>query len=107
MHLLGLLELFWFVYVYMFLFALLMPLTFFLKESSFFFFLLLVIALLTTVIECLNQGVTAVLNFQSGVEAENWGINSKSINESCQGFNILMINYPIRYLKRILGVRRN
>ncbi|KAE9449128.1 hypothetical protein C3L33_18966, partial [Rhododendron williamsianum] len=43
-----------------------------------------------------NAGVTAVLNFQSGVEAENWGINSKSINESCQGFNILMINYPIR-----------
>ncbi|THG18383.1 hypothetical protein TEA_015458 [Camellia sinensis var. sinensis] len=46
--------------------------------------------------ECLPQGVTAVLNFQSGIEAENWGINSKSINESCQGFNILMINYPIR-----------
>ncbi|CAL5370074.1 unnamed protein product [Camellia sinensis] len=43
-----------------------------------------------------NAGVTAVLNFQSGIEAENWGINSKSINESCQGFNILMINYPIR-----------
>ncbi|PSR87578.1 Phosphoglucan phosphatase [Actinidia chinensis var. chinensis] len=43
-----------------------------------------------------NAGVTAVLNFQSGVEAENWGINSKLINESCQGFNILMINYPIR-----------
>ncbi|XP_050271235.1 phosphoglucan phosphatase LSF1, chloroplastic isoform X1 [Quercus robur] len=41
-------------------------------------------------------GVTAVLNFQSGVEAENWGINSKSINESCQRSNILMINYPIR-----------
>ncbi|KAF7130726.1 hypothetical protein RHSIM_Rhsim10G0021100 [Rhododendron simsii] len=43
-----------------------------------------------------NAGVTAVLNFQSGIEAENWGINSKSINEPCQGFNILMINYPIR-----------
>ncbi|KAL6960598.1 Phosphoglucan phosphatase lsf1, chloroplastic [Sarracenia purpurea var. burkii] len=43
-----------------------------------------------------NAGVTAVLNFQSGVEAENWGINSKSINNSCQGFNILMINCPIR-----------
>ncbi|XP_062151376.1 phosphoglucan phosphatase LSF1, chloroplastic isoform X2 [Alnus glutinosa] len=41
-------------------------------------------------------GVTAVLNFQSGIEAENWGINSNSINESCQRFNILMINYPIR-----------
>ncbi|XP_030953953.1 phosphoglucan phosphatase LSF1, chloroplastic isoform X3 [Quercus lobata] len=41
-------------------------------------------------------GVTAVLNFQSGVEAENWGINSNSINESCQRSNILMINYPIR-----------
>ncbi|XP_059451550.1 phosphoglucan phosphatase LSF1, chloroplastic isoform X3 [Corylus avellana] len=41
-------------------------------------------------------GVTAVLNFQSGIEAENWGINSKSINESCQRSNILMINYPIR-----------
>ncbi|XAR51867.1 hypothetical protein NMG60_11006636 [Bertholletia excelsa] len=43
-----------------------------------------------------NMGITAVLNFQSGVEAENWGINPKSINESCQGLNILMINYPIR-----------
>ncbi|XP_059645293.1 phosphoglucan phosphatase LSF1, chloroplastic [Cornus florida] len=41
-------------------------------------------------------GVTAVLNFQSGIEAENWGISPKSINESCQQFNILMINYPIR-----------
>ncbi|KVI09165.1 Dual specificity phosphatase, catalytic domain-containing protein [Cynara cardunculus var. scolymus] len=41
-------------------------------------------------------GVTAVLNFQGGVEAENWEINSKSINESCQQNNILMINYPIR-----------
>ncbi|KAJ6301993.1 hypothetical protein OIU77_016155 [Salix suchowensis] len=41
-------------------------------------------------------GVTAVLNFQSGIEAENWGINSNLINESCQRFNILMINYPIR-----------
>uniref|UniRef100_A0A5B7BQ06 Tyrosine-protein phosphatase domain-containing protein n=1 Tax=Davidia involucrata TaxID=16924 RepID=A0A5B7BQ06_DAVIN len=41
-------------------------------------------------------GVTAVLNFQGGIEAENWGISSKSINESCQQFNILMINYPIR-----------
>ncbi|KAM7509130.1 hypothetical protein LguiA_019583 [Lonicera macranthoides] len=41
-------------------------------------------------------GVTAVVNFQSGIEAENWGINSKLINESCQQFNILMINYPIR-----------
>ncbi|KAJ9540551.1 hypothetical protein OSB04_027057 [Centaurea solstitialis] len=40
--------------------------------------------------------VTAVLNFQGGVEAENWEINSKSINESCQQNNILMINYPIR-----------
>ncbi|GAB4849198.1 Phosphoglucan phosphatase lsf1, chloroplastic [Ancistrocladus abbreviatus] len=41
-------------------------------------------------------GVTAVLNFQSGVEAENWGINANSINESCKKFNILMINYPMR-----------
>jgi hypothetical protein len=44
----------------------------------------------------MQQGVTAVLNFQSGIEAENWGINSNLINESCQKFNILMINYPIR-----------
>lgn len=43
-------------------------------------------------------GVTAVLNFQSTTEAGNWGINSKVINESCQQFNILMINYPIREL---------
>lgn len=44
----------------------------------------------------MQQGVTAVLNFQSGIEAENWGINSNLINEACQKFNILMINYPIR-----------
>ncbi|XVF60295.1 hypothetical protein PTKIN_Ptkin08bG0033900 [Pterospermum kingtungense] len=43
-----------------------------------------------------DVGITAVLNFQRGVEAENWGINSKSINESCQRLNILMINYPIK-----------
>lgn len=43
-----------------------------------------------------TMGITAVLNFQSVNEAENWGINSKLINESCQQFNILMINYPIR-----------
>uniref|UniRef100_A0A7N0U9C3 Phosphoglucan phosphatase LSF1, chloroplastic n=1 Tax=Kalanchoe fedtschenkoi TaxID=63787 RepID=A0A7N0U9C3_KALFE len=41
-------------------------------------------------------GVTAVINFQSAIEAENWGINYKLINESCQKNNILMINYPIR-----------
>ncbi|XP_073296105.1 phosphoglucan phosphatase LSF1, chloroplastic [Primulina huaijiensis] len=41
-------------------------------------------------------GVTAVLNFQSTIEAANWGIDSNSINESCQKFNVLMINYPIR-----------
>ncbi|KAM0958097.1 hypothetical protein EV1_023190 [Malus domestica] len=41
-------------------------------------------------------GVTAILNFQSGTETENWGINSNAINESCQKFGILMINYPIR-----------
>ncbi|MCH95347.1 phosphoglucan phosphatase LSF1 chloroplastic-like, partial [Trifolium medium] len=41
-------------------------------------------------------GVTAVLNFQSGTEAENWGINVKSINDACQRNNILIINYPIR-----------
>ncbi|GKV07711.1 hypothetical protein SLEP1_g19447 [Rubroshorea leprosula] len=43
-----------------------------------------------------NMGITAVLNFQSGIEAENWGINPNLINESCQRSNILMINYPIR-----------
>ncbi|KAK6155192.1 hypothetical protein DH2020_009440 [Rehmannia glutinosa] len=43
-----------------------------------------------------TAGVTAVLNFQSAVEAANWGIDSNSINESCQKFDILMINYPIR-----------
>uniref|UniRef100_A0A9I9CXR6 Phosphoglucan phosphatase LSF1, chloroplastic n=2 Tax=Cucumis melo TaxID=3656 RepID=A0A9I9CXR6_CUCME len=43
-----------------------------------------------------NVGVTAVLNFQSATEAENWGINAKLINESCQKFDILMISYPIR-----------
>ncbi|KAF8378285.1 hypothetical protein HHK36_029624 [Tetracentron sinense] len=43
-----------------------------------------------------DVGITAILNFQSGSESENWGINSKSINDSCRRFNILMINYPIR-----------
>ncbi|XP_020538425.1 phosphoglucan phosphatase LSF1, chloroplastic isoform X2 [Jatropha curcas] len=43
-----------------------------------------------------NVGITAVLNFQSVSEAENWGIDSNSINEACQRFSILMINYPIR-----------
>ncbi|OMO59157.1 hypothetical protein CCACVL1_25042 [Corchorus capsularis] len=43
-----------------------------------------------------DAGITAILNFQGGVEAENWGINSKSINEACQRLNILMINYPIK-----------
>nr|XP_025658955.1 phosphoglucan phosphatase LSF1, chloroplastic isoform X3 [Arachis hypogaea] len=42
------------------------------------------------------EGITAVLNFQSGNEAENWGINVRSINDSCQRNNILMINYSIR-----------
>lgn len=43
-----------------------------------------------------NLGITAVLNFQSGIEAQNWGIDSNLINEACQRSNILMINYPIR-----------
>ncbi|KAF7801510.1 phosphoglucan phosphatase LSF1, chloroplastic [Senna tora] len=42
------------------------------------------------------EGVTAVLNFQSAAEAENWGIDLKSITELCQRNNILMINYSIR-----------
>ncbi|EXC20293.1 hypothetical protein L484_020512 [Morus notabilis] len=41
-------------------------------------------------------GVTAVLSFQSGVEAENWGLDSKLITESCQKSGILVINCPIR-----------
>ncbi|KAL5539609.1 hypothetical protein UlMin_043756 [Ulmus minor] len=43
-----------------------------------------------------KAGVTAVLNFQSAIEAENWGVDAKSVNESCQKFDILMITYPIR-----------
>ncbi|CAO2836405.1 unnamed protein product [Amaranthus hypochondriacus] len=43
-----------------------------------------------------SLGITAVLNFQSPIEAENWGINFNSIKECCQRCNILMINYPIR-----------
>ncbi|KAL8475476.1 hypothetical protein ACS0TY_028219 [Phlomoides rotata] len=43
-----------------------------------------------------TAGVTAVMNFQSTTEAANWGIDSNLINESCQNFNILMINSPIR-----------
>ncbi|CAM8933334.1 unnamed protein product [Rhodiola kirilowii] len=42
------------------------------------------------------MGVAAEINFQSAIEAENWGVNSRLINESCQKNNILMINYPIR-----------
>ncbi|KAK4272102.1 hypothetical protein QN277_020701 [Acacia crassicarpa] len=42
------------------------------------------------------EGVTAVLNFQSATEAENWGIDFRAINESCQKNNILMISYSIR-----------
>lgn len=38
-----------------------------------------------------------MVNFQSTIEAANWGIDSDVINESCQNFNILMINSPIRY----------
>ncbi|GAA0138705.1 phosphatase [Lithospermum erythrorhizon] len=41
-------------------------------------------------------GVSAVVNLQSGIEAENWGIKSNEINEACQRYNVLMINYPIR-----------
>ncbi|XP_056169918.1 phosphoglucan phosphatase LSF1, chloroplastic isoform X1 [Syzygium oleosum] len=41
-------------------------------------------------------GVTAILNFQGGVESQNWGINPNAINESCQRRGVLMINYPIR-----------
>ncbi|XP_044466021.1 phosphoglucan phosphatase LSF1, chloroplastic [Mangifera indica] len=43
-----------------------------------------------------DAGITAVLNFQSGTEAENWGIDWKSLNDSCQKSGILMISYPIR-----------
>ncbi|KAL3723131.1 hypothetical protein ACJRO7_035328 [Eucalyptus globulus] len=41
-------------------------------------------------------GVTAILNFQGGVESQNWGIDPNAINESCQQRGVLMINYPIR-----------
>ncbi|KAL6518837.1 Phosphoglucan phosphatase lsf1, chloroplastic [Orobanche hederae] len=41
-------------------------------------------------------GVTAILNFQSTIEAANWGIDSNLMNESCQKFNVLMVNNPIR-----------
>lgn len=44
------------------------------------------------------QGITAVLNFQSESERANWGINSESINDACCQNNILMVNYPIRYV---------
>ncbi|KAM7267493.1 hypothetical protein ACFE04_009659 [Oxalis oulophora] len=43
-----------------------------------------------------SAGITAVLNFQSTKEAENWGIDSKLINETCQRSNILMVTYPIK-----------
>ncbi|XP_021887042.1 phosphoglucan phosphatase LSF1, chloroplastic isoform X2 [Carica papaya] len=43
-----------------------------------------------------DAGISAVINFQSATEAENWRINYKMITKSCQKFNILMVNYPIR-----------
>uniref|UniRef100_A0A1J3ITA6 Phosphoglucan phosphatase LSF1, chloroplastic n=1 Tax=Noccaea caerulescens TaxID=107243 RepID=A0A1J3ITA6_NOCCA len=43
-----------------------------------------------------DAGITAILNFQGGTEAQNWGIDSQKINEACQDSEILMINYPIR-----------
>ncbi|VVA96062.1 unnamed protein product [Arabis nemorensis] len=43
-----------------------------------------------------NAGITAILNFQGGTEAGNWGIDSQKINDACQKSEILMINYPIR-----------
>ncbi|KAK3014152.1 hypothetical protein RJ639_008493 [Escallonia herrerae] len=44
-----------------------------------------------------NKSDQMLLEFtKSGIEAENWGIDTKLINESCQRFNVLMINYPIR-----------
>ncbi|KAI9087202.1 hypothetical protein K1719_030837 [Acacia pycnantha] len=46
------------------------------------------------------EGVTDVLNFQSATEAENWGIDFRSINESCQRNNILTISYSIRIRSR-------
>ncbi|KFK37617.1 hypothetical protein AALP_AA3G006400 [Arabis alpina] len=43
-----------------------------------------------------DAGITAILNFQGGTEARNWGIDSQKINDACQKSEILMINYPIR-----------
>ncbi|KAK1299307.1 hypothetical protein QJS10_CPB14g00119 [Acorus calamus] len=48
-----------------------------------------------------DLGITAILNFQSESERANWGINSTSINDSCQRSNVLMINYPIREVDSI------
>ncbi|KAL0717818.1 hypothetical protein Bca4012_067140 [Brassica carinata] len=43
-----------------------------------------------------GAGITAILNFQGGTEAQNWGIDSQRINDACQKSEILMINYPIK-----------
>ncbi|KAJ4898643.1 hypothetical protein Rs2_25437 [Raphanus sativus] len=43
-----------------------------------------------------DAGITAILNFQGGTEAQNWGIDSQKINDACQKSEILMINYPIK-----------
>ncbi|CAA0380993.1 unnamed protein product [Arabidopsis thaliana] len=43
-----------------------------------------------------EAGITAILNFQGGTEAQNWGIDSQSINDACQKSEVLMINYPIK-----------
>ncbi|ESQ49969.1 hypothetical protein EUTSA_v100203791mg, partial [Eutrema salsugineum] len=43
-----------------------------------------------------DTGITAILNFQGGTEAQNWGIDSQKIKDACQKSEILMINYPIR-----------
>ncbi|XP_010550123.1 PREDICTED: phosphoglucan phosphatase LSF1, chloroplastic isoform X2 [Tarenaya hassleriana] len=43
-----------------------------------------------------DAGISAVLNFQGGTEAQNWGIVPQNINDACQRSEILVINYPIR-----------
>ncbi|KAL8153883.1 hypothetical protein V2J09_011643 [Rumex salicifolius] len=50
-------------------------------------------------------GITAILNFQSTVEAENWGINSSSINEDGDSFDMrkklpFIVGLLLRLLKK-------
>ncbi|KAL6520276.1 hypothetical protein OROMI_032456 [Orobanche minor] len=43
-----------------------------------------------------EEDVKTLSTTASTIEAANWGIDSNLMNESCQKFNVLMVNNPIR-----------